>query len=66
MQGKPDLQVGVEQLRAGTDQAFILEADPRQARTLHAGARQAIAELLPEQAGLAAAAHADHRQHLAG
>ena len=33
---------------------------------LHAGARQAIAELLPEQAGLAAAAHADHRQHLAG
>jgi len=33
---------------------------------LHAGARQAIAELLPEQAGLAAAAHADHRLHLAG
>jgi len=38
----------------------------RQARMLHAGARQAIAELLPEQAGLAAAAHADHRLHLAG
>ena len=38
----------------------------RQSRTLHAGDRQAIAELLQEQAGLAAAAHADHRKHLAG